>query len=328
VEPARSPFTAQLAGAGLVEPETENISIGTHLPGVVERVFVKVGHTVHPGQPLFRLDDRNLKAELEVRLANLANAEAMLEKQNNAPRPEEVPPLAAKVAEAEANLVDQTKQLDRLRRSGAAVSEDEVTRREAGVEMARAQLAKANADLALTKAGTWKYDKELSVTAVKQAKASVEATRTELGRLTVAAPRMKWEKFTSAETLADDTTEFKVLQVNVRPGEYVGTVQGQPLIVLGYVGRLHIRVDIDENDIGRFRPNLPGVAKPRGNPTQEFPIYFVRVEPYVIPKRSLTGANTERVDTRVLQVIYAIDTKGVPLFVGQQMDVFLDAGRE
>ena len=93
---------------------------------------------------------------------------------------------------------------------------------------------------------------------------------------------------------------------------------------LGDIHRLHVRVDIDENDIGRFRPNLRGVAKPRGTPGQEFPISFVRVEPYVIPKKSLTGANTERVDTRVLQVIYAVQTRGRPLFVGQQMDVFLN----
>ena len=51
----------------------------------------------------------------------------------------------------------------------------------------------------------------------------------------------------------------------------------------------------------------------------------MRIELYVVPKKSLTGDNTERVDTRVLQVIYAIDTLGRRLFVGQQLDVFIDA---
>ena len=45
----------------------------------------------------------------------------------------------------------------------------------------------------------------------------------------------------------------------------------------------------------------------------------------MIPKKSLTGDNTERVDVRVLQVIYVIDTQGKRLFVGQQLDVFIDA---
>jgi hypothetical protein len=51
----------------------------------------------------------------------------------------------------------------------------------------------------------------------------------------------------------------------------------------------------------------------------------VRFEPLVVPKRSLTGDATERVDTRVLRVIYeVVGTPSVPLFVGQQMDVFIE----
>ncbi len=52
----------------------------------------------------------------------------------------------------------------------------------------------------------------------------------------------------------------------------------------------------------------------------------MRVDPYVIPKKSVTGDNTERVDTRVLQVIYALDASNLPIYVGQQMDVFIDVG--
>lgn len=321
VEPAKSPYPAAVAGAGLVEPETENIAIGTHLPGVVERVLVRVGDAVRPGAPLIRLDDRQLQAELQVRQAMLATAQAGLDKLRVMPRPLEVPPSEAKLAEARANLKNAVVTFDRMRRLGgtAAVSDDEVTRQDATVQVAKAQVAKAEADLALLKDGAWEPDKYVQAAAVKQAEAQVAQTRTELDRLVVAAPRLKWDSAADA-----GPTEYKVLQVNVRPGEFVNNTPGQALIVLGHVGQLHVRVDVDENDIPRFRPNLPGVAKPRGAAGQEFPLRFVRVEPYVIPKRSLTGGNTERVDTRVLQVIYAIDTGGKPLYVGQQMDVFLN----
>ena len=57
-----------------------------------------------------------------------------------------------------------------------------------------------------------------------------------------------------------------------------------------------------------------------------YPLEFERVEPYVIPKKSLTGDNTERVDTRVLQVIYSLDVTDRPVYVGQQLDVFIDVG--
>jgi HlyD family secretion protein len=116
--------------------------------------------------------------------------------------------------------------------------------------------------------------------------------------------------------------------VNVRPGESVGAVPGQPIVVLGTVGPLHLRVDVDETDIPRLKPGAAGTASPRGDSNQRYPLRFVRIEPYVKPKRSLTGDGIERVDTRVLQVIYAIAAADPPLHVGQQLDVFLDAGRD
>jgi hypothetical protein len=116
--------------------------------------------------------------------------------------------------------------------------------------------------------------------------------------------------------------------VNVRPGEFVGGQWKQSLIVLGNVTQLHARVDIDEHDIPRFRPESTAKAMLKGWPQDVYNLKFVRVEPYVIPKRSLTNENTERVDTRVLQVIYSIDTQGRRLYVGQQLDVFIDAAGE
>ena len=63
----------------------------------------------------------------------------------------------------------------------------------------------------------------------------------------------------------------------------------------------------------------------RGNRALETPIHFARFEPYVVPKRSLTGDTTERVDTRVLQVLYQFHPGDLPVYVGQQMDVFIEA---
>src|SRR5437763_13927287 len=80
VPPARMPFGSGVAGAGLIEARTENISVGSHLPGVVTEVYVKVGQRVAQGAPLFRLDDRALKAELRVREAALSSARAQLDK--------------------------------------------------------------------------------------------------------------------------------------------------------------------------------------------------------------------------------------------------------
>ena len=97
--------------------------------------------------------------------------------------------------------------------------------------------------------------------------------------------------------------------------------------MLGSTTQLHVRVDIDEYDIPRFVAQAPAKATLKGQSKEFFPLRFVRIEPYVIPKKSLTGDNTERVDTRVLQAVYRIEAPDFPAFVGQQMDVFLEVKR-
>jgi HlyD family secretion protein len=117
----------------------------------------------------------------------------------------------------------------------------------------------------------------------------------------------------------------EVLQVNVRPGEFAPAGPGRGLIVLGDVGGLHVRVEVDEHDIPRFRPGAAARAALRGNPRAGFSLRLVRVEPYVTPKRVLTNDSSERVDTRVLQVLYAVEAPRGALYVGQQLDVFIEA---
>ncbi|MFM7135885.1 MAG: HlyD family secretion protein, partial [Planctomycetota bacterium] len=171
-------------------------------------------------------------------------------------------------------------------------------------------LARSQADLDLLEAGSWQYDRDVTKAALSRAEAEVNKIGVELDRLIVRA-----------------LVAGRVLQVNVRPGEFVGTPANQPLVILGNTQKLHVRVDIDEYDIPRFHAGLPAVAVPRGSLQEKYPLSFVRVEPFVVPKKSLTGDTTERVDTRVLQVIYEFDPAGKPpLFVGQQVEVFIDAG--
>jgi HlyD family secretion protein len=117
-----------------------------------------------------------------------------------------------------------------------------------------------------------------------------------------------------------------ILKVNVRLGEYAQAgVLANPLMTMGSADPLHIRADVDEADSWRIDAKSPAIARLRGNPAISAPLNFIRFEPYVLPKRSLSGDNTERVDTRVLQVIYAFAPKDFPAFVGQQVDIFIKA---
>lgn len=258
-EPARPPFQTFVAGAGIVEANTENIAIGTQLPGIVSNIYVQIGSKVKKGDPLFTIDDRATRATLATQQAAVQVAEAQLATaKNDFTRASNVP-------------------------GAGAVSTEEIDQRRYAAQIAEAQLA--------------------------QARAQVEATQTDLDRLTVRAP-----------------VNGQVMQLKIHLGEYAATgVLAQPLILLGSVEPLHVRTDVDENDAWRVSANAPAVGYLMGNKSIGSPLKFVRFEPYVIPKASLTGVPTERVDTRVLQVIYSLQRNDLPIFVGQQMDVYIDA---
>jgi multidrug resistance efflux pump len=319
VAPNTAEYEHAVAAAGLVEAQTENISVGSPLPGIVLEVRVRVGEDrrVKPGELLFRLDDRQLKAEREMRRAALESARAELARLENLPRPEEVPVRQAQVDQAAATLREKEDVVRRLKPlyESRTVTEEEYMAGVFARDTAKAAHERAAADLALLKAGASLWEKDVARAAVALAQAQLNQTEMEIKRLEVVAPN------------AGDEYDFKVLQVNVRPGEFVGAPPGTPLIVLGSTRRLHVRADIDENDIPRFVKGNAAVAKARGVPERKYALRFVRVEPFVVPKRSLTGQNTERVDTRVLQVIYAFEDEQAPFYVGQQVDVSIDASK-
>ena len=310
-QPAQAPFAAYVAGAGIVEARTENISIGTDIPGLCTDVLVQVGDAVKQDQPLFKITDRALNAELAVRKAALATAQAKLKRLQSMPRPEEIPPAEAKVKEAEANLARSRELWQQVEKSieDQVFSREEVARRRFAFQADQAKLSQAQADLALLKAGSWKEDVAMAQAEVENARAMVQQTETEIGRLTVAAP-----------------VDGDVLQVKIRPGEYAGNDRRDPLVLLGNINLLHIRCDVDENDAWKVSPSAKGRAFVRGNPDLWTDLKFVRIEPFIVPKRSLTGDSAERVDTRVLQVLYSFDRRLLPkpVYVGQQMDVFIE----
>ncbi len=317
IAPAVSPYLNRVAGAGLVEAATENISIGTQLPGIVDRVVVKVGQRVHSTDPLFELDTRQIRAQIVAQEAHLASARAELAKQDQLPRPEDIPPIMAERHEAEAMVLqseDEYARQQRLSKDKATTDASLVTSRQM-LAAARSKVDRIQAEEARLRAGAWEPDKVIARAAVALAQTEVDQLKTQLERHLVCTPKLMDE---------DGAVELEVLQVSVRPGEAVDNLSGKALIMLGDVRRKHVRVDIDEHDVPRFRKDGAAIGVLRGNGEKTFPLKFVRVEPFVLPKKSLTGDNTERVDTRVLQVLYEVTSGADSIYIGQQMDVFIE----
>jgi RND family efflux transporter MFP subunit len=207
-----------------------------------------------------------------------------------ASREAEIPVLTARLAEAEANLAEKKDLLDRVTKLGSknVASQEEVRRATFQHRAAEALQARAAAEL-------------------EQGKALLAEAQTDLDLTLVAAPR-----------------DGEILQVNIRSGEYASPNTMVEAILLGDTSSLQLRADVDEDSAWRVRPGAPATAYIKGTRDKPIPLTFVRVEPYILPKKSLTGESTERVDTRVLQVIYTFPAPKTPIYVGQQMDVFID----
>ena len=312
--PPTADFQHTVGAVGLVEASSENIAISTAVPGLVMQVHVKAGDQVKAGQKLFSLDDRDLQAELEVRRTELEVATRKLARLEQSPRAEEIPPAEARVREAEAAMADaavQQKLIESVT-DRRAIREEDLQRRRLAAKAAEAKLDEAKAALSLLKSGSWEPELNIARAEVQLAKANVKRLETDIDRLTVRAP-----------------ITGEILQLNVRAGEYAQSGPlTKPLIVMGETNRLHVRTDVDENEAWRVSASAPAQATERGNSGLRVQLEFVRFEPYVVPKKSLTGDSTERVDTRVLQVIYRFKDPNIPFRVGQQMDVFIAADQQ
>lgn len=317
----KSPYEHYIVGSGIIESNTENVSIGTSLSEVITDVYVKAGEIVEGGAPLFRLDLRSLNAQLAEALAAKDVAFASFHRLLMQPRPEDVPPVQAQVDEARTNFENEQTRLELYESLSdpRALSLDAMNQQWYTTELANYQLAQATAQLDLLLAGAWIEDLKIASAQVNQAEATAEQVRVEIEKSTIRAP-----------------FKGQVLQVNVRKGEYAMATtflpislpqppQPPPFILFGSVEPLHIRVDVDEEDAWRVRMGAKATAYVRGNSSILTPLEFVRFEPFVVPKVALTGEPVERVDTRVLQLIYRFEKKELPVYLGEIMDVYVEA---
>ena len=197
----------------------------------------------------------------------------------------------AAIAAAQVALAEARDQLQRVSSPASAkvITEDELKRRTFAVQSAEAQITRNTAQL-------------------EAAKAQLAQAEIEREVLTVRASR-----------------DGRILRLNLREGEYANANPPEPLMVLGDIDTLQIRADVDEQNAPLIQLNSRATAYIKGDSKNQLPLTFVRIDPFVVPKKSLTGDSTERVDTRVLQVIFNLKKPdGKMLYVGQQVDVYIE----
>ncbi len=255
--PPRSHFVNSVSGIGIVEPQSELISLSVEIPGIVREIYTDVGHDIKKGEKIFALDQRDINSQIDILKATLVASEVE--------------------AENSSVLFNTVKKIKDIR----AVSQDEFNTRKYALELANANVKKIDAQL-------------------EQAEVTKE-------RLVVRSP-----------------IDGQILKLDVRLGEFAQTgVLVNPLVIVGNVDILHVRVEIDEENSFKIKPESRAIGFQRGETVNPIDLHFAYFEPHVLPKQNLPVVG-QRVDTRVLQVIYSLPKGQENVFVGKQMDVFIE----
>jgi HlyD family secretion protein len=321
--PASNPFTHGVYANGIIESFQEhgqNTNIYPEVAGVVTKILVREGQHVSKGDVVLVLDDTVQRATAAQLAAQANAAHATLDELRAQPRRETLAVSAAQVAQAKAALATAQSTLDKQQRSYTldprSVSKQALDDAANAVAQAHANLDVAKRQYQLTKAGAWIYDirnQEQLTEALAKAAAASGAL---LGKYTLRAPR-----------------DGVVLTVSASVGSYASpqgvynsyTQQYDPVLTMGDAGALAVRCYVDEILVPRLpdATTMTATMFVRGTDIS-VPLQFARVQPYVTPKIQLSNDRTEKVDLRVLPVIFRfVPPPGVALYPGQLVDVYL-----
>jgi len=326
-QPASNPFKSGIYANGIVESDQEsgsNVNLYPEVAGTVVRIPVHEGQQVKAGDELLALEDSVQRATAAQQQAQADAAQAALDELRAQPRKETLNVALAQVDAAQASLRTVRDQFDKLNHSYSinplSVSRDALDNAANAVRVAQGSLAVAQRQLELTRAGAWVFDirnQEKQVDALRKQAAASTAL---LAKYVIRAP-------------ADGI----VISINTAVGSFVSSLgtyatytQGSaPVMVMASTAAtLSVRVYVDEILLQR----LPADKSPaslkasmylRGSETR-IPLEYVRVQPYVTPKIQLSDERTERVDVRVLPLLFRFrKPEGLNVYPGQLVDVYL-----
>jgi len=323
-DPPSNPYATGIYAEGIVESAQSsgaNVNLYPEVAGTVREILVAEGQVVHKGDALVRIDDSIQKATAAQLESQAQAARTMLDELKAQPRKENLDVAEAQVQSAEATLKSAEDQMNKqeaaFEMDPKAVSKDALDSAVNTAAVARTNLEVAQKQRDLTRAGAWSYDvrnQERQQNALQKAYAASSAL---LAKYTLRA--------------ANDGV---VLSINTIVGAYISP-QGaydsytggfDPVVVLGSPqSQLHVRVYIDEILV----PRLPPPARIKAQMTirgsnVKVPLEFVRMQPLVSPKIELSNQRQERVDVRVLPLIFRIaKPAGLNLFPGELVDVYL-----
>ncbi|MGB9293678.1 MAG: biotin/lipoyl-binding protein [Desulfobaccales bacterium] len=324
--PAQNPYAKGIYANGIIESYQShgaNINIYPEVSGTVTQILVKEGDKVTAGTPLLLIDDSIQKATVEQQKAQAEAALAMLRELKAQPRSEVLRVSKAQVDYAAAQLRTSLDTLKKLKRSFTmdpkSVSKDQLDTADNTVKANQANLGVARRNYQLTKAGAWIYDIQNQQHLYEALSKTYASGAALLAKYTIRAQ-----------------VDGVVLAINAAAGSFVSPqgiydtyTQGtDPVLVMSHPQQpyLEVRCYIDEILVPRMPPpsKMNAQMEIRGT-TERIPLEFERIQPYVSPKIELSDERTERVDVRVLPVLFRFKPPpNLNIYPGQLVDVYVE----
>jgi HlyD family secretion protein len=299
----------EIHAPGRVEGTTEEIDLRAQLFGRVDEIFVHEGQTVEAGAALIRLDGAQQEYECAGAEADLAVAEAELERLTNGAREEERREAAANVSVLSAQLAGTRQRYGRLsslRKTGAAAAQ-EVDDLDTEINRLTAQLDAARARHELLEAPARDDEVRRARAKVAAAAAQLKLARHECDKTTLRAPH-----------------SAQVLRINMHAGELSDPKASQPAVIMADTSKLFVRAYVDEFDAPRIQQGMDARVTADGLGNREVRGRVVRMAPRMSQKPLRTDDPLERFDTKVREVWIELDDSGSERFVvGLPVDVVL-----
>ena len=266
---AASSGESVLSASGYVVAH-HKIAVGAKVMGRVAWIGVEKGDTVQEGQVLVRLEDSEFRAQVNQAKANLAAAQARLDRLRTGSRPEEKLKDKAAVLQAEANLKNAEAEYQRteaLFRAGVS-SKAEFDRALAQRDSALAMVQAARQSSAMTDIGPRKEEIRAAEAEVQQMRAALDYANTQLAATEIKAP--------VSGTVLERIVERGEM---VSPSAFGGSGARTSVVDLADLTDLQVELDISQTDFGRLKSSQRAEIIPEAYPNLKFTGFIAEIAP-------------------------------------------------
>ncbi|HXG03282.1 MAG TPA: efflux RND transporter periplasmic adaptor subunit, partial [Candidatus Binatia bacterium] len=327
----RGTISQIVVATGRVEPVTE-VVLANKVPGRVRAVLAREGDPVRVGQPIVLFDDDEFRAQRRLAEARLATARADVRRAERAveaararlnevksgARPQEVEQARAELDQARRRWEnadrERVRALELYQRGLIAQAQYEAAATEAQVRQAQVRAAEEALDLLL--AGPKPETVATALAQVREAEADLARVRAAVAQ---AQAELEHADALLRSTVVESTVDGRVTYRLVEPGTAVDI--GIPLMILAAEGKVMVRAEVDETDVGKLDLGLPAEITADAFPGRVFRGRITEIGQSVGKRKVRPDSPTKIQDMKVLETKIEVGEGGEALRLGMTVDV-------